>query len=109
MQPDGTTFFHSTHAKTVCSRYEPFYEIARYPIQISRPVDGKYVWISGVDETILDYFVHRTREQLTLPENGWDILSEQGHIDLQLVREMHPQFYALFMSGNVNFPGGGRG
>jgi HEPN domain-containing protein len=103
LQSPAGTFTQEEYVETVCLRYEPFYEMARYPAQMSRPEEGKYVWASGVDEQILDYFVHRMRESLVIPSGDWDILSKQGHYDLELVRNMHPQFYALFESGNMNF------
>ena len=97
------SFFDSPHAEAICRRYDPFYEIARYPVQISRPVDGKYVWMSGMDEQFLDYFVYRMRKILEVQPGSWDILGSQGHEDLHLVKELHPDFYRLFTTNNLNF------
>lgn len=100
---ESASFLHSQQAETICRKYDPFYEIARYPAQISRPMDGKYVWVSGMDEQFLDYFVYRMRILLEMPTDGWDILSPKGHQGLQLVSELHPEFYRLFTNNNLNF------
>jgi HEPN domain-containing protein len=97
------SFLASEYAEAICLKYEPFYEIARYPAQISRPRNGMYAWLSGVDEQILDYFVYQMRRELPLPDNSWDILSPRGHMDLQLVQEHHPDLYRRFTDGNLNF------
>jgi HEPN domain-containing protein len=103
-QTCGTgSFLASEYAEAICLKYEPFYEIARYPAQIARPKNGMYAWFSGIDEQILDYFVHRMRQELPLPDNSWDILSARGHMDLQLVQEHHPDLYRRFTDGNLNF------
>jgi HEPN domain-containing protein len=100
---ESASFFHSPHAEVICRKYDPFYEVARYPAQISRPVGGKYVWVSGMDEQFLDYFVYRMRKLLEMQPGGWDILGSQGHEDLHLVHELRPDFYRLFTTNNLNF------
>ncbi len=40
---NSDSFLHSDDAETICEKFEPFYEIGRYPVQITRPKDGKYV------------------------------------------------------------------
>jgi HEPN domain-containing protein len=101
--PSENGFLQSDLAETVCLRYEPFYELARYPVRVHRQTEEAWFWFSGEDEQILDYFVHRMRELLVLPPGHWDILSNQGHFHLQLVHEMCPQLHALFVKGNLNF------
>lgn len=100
--PDSGSFLHSDDVETICEKFEPFYEIARYPVQITRPKDGKYVIMPSVELAVLDYFVLQMRRILILPSGGWDLLSEMGHIELQIVKELHPEFYAIFKKGNVN-------
>ena len=100
---DVGSFFRSTHAATICKMYEPFYEMARYPVQIKRPVDGKYMWMSGKDEKTLDYFVYKMRRILPMPSRGWDILTAEGHNELMLVKVERADFYRLFTDGNLNF------
>ncbi len=100
---EGDSFFHSPYAEAICRKYDPFYEIARYPVQISRPVDGKCIWVSGIDELILDYFVYQMRKILQMHPDSWDILGSQGHQDLWLVKEHRPDFYRLFTTNNLNF------
>jgi len=99
---DTTSFIHSADAETICEKFGPFYEIGRYPVQITRPKDGKYVAMPKVDQLVLDYFVNRMRNLLTLPPGSWDLLSPQGHVDLHMVKELHPDFYAMFSEGNLN-------
>jgi len=103
---DLTEFIHTAHAETVCLRFEPFYEIARYPVRVSGPEDGKWFAGGGIDEKFLDYFVHQMRQTLALAPKSWDILSDQGHYYLHMVEELHPEFYSLFTNGNLNFRSG---
>lgn len=98
-----TEFIHAAHAETICLRFEPFYEIARYPVRVSGPEDGKWMAGGGIDEKFLDYFVYQMRQTLALPPNGWDILSDQGHYHVHMVKEFRPEFYSLFTIGNLNF------
>lgn len=99
--PTNTSFLHEADAETICLRFEPFYEIARYPAQISRP-EGGSMWASGVDEKFIDYFVYQMRQLLVLPAGSWDILSSLGHQDLEHVSALSAQAQALFTRDNLN-------
>jgi HEPN domain-containing protein len=96
-------FVVSGDIETICQKFEPFYELGRYPAQVTRPKDGKYLAIPSVDLHVLDYFVHEMRALLPLDPKDWDIFGTLGHIDLEHVRELHPDFYSIFASGNINF------
>ncbi len=100
--PDSESFLRSDDAETICEKFEPFYEIGRYPVQVTRPKDGKYVVMPSVELAVLDYFVFQIRRVLVLPPRSWDLLSEMGHIELQVVKELRPEFYAIFQEGNIN-------
>lgn len=100
--PDSGSFIHSEDIETICEKFEPFYEIARYPVQITRPKDCKYIVMPSVELAVLDYFVLQMRRILILPPGSWDLLSEEGHIELQMVKELRPEFYAIFKEGNIN-------
>ncbi len=39
---------------------------------------------------------------MPLLHDGWDIL-KQGHMDLEIVKELRPSFYSIFTDGNLNF------
>jgi len=97
--PDQSSFLHTDNAETICQIFDPFYETPRYPAQITRPKDGKYVMFSG-EEAVMDYFVLRMREILVLPAGSWDILTSQGNFSLWPCNELHPTFYALFTRQN---------
>jgi HEPN domain-containing protein len=100
---DPDEFLNSEYAETICIKYEPFYELARYPVQNSRPKGGQYIWMSGEDEKILDYFVYRMRQLLPLVGKGWDILTAQGHYHLDITKDMHPSLWEQFQRDNLNF------
>jgi HEPN domain-containing protein len=103
VEKNSTGFVHSIHAETICLRFDPFYEIARYPVQISRPKDGKWLWVSGSDEKFLDYFVHRMRKSLPPDTGARDLLTNGEHFYLDLVREHHPLLFKIFKNNNLNF------
>ena len=99
---DTNGFLHSDYSEAICRRYDPFYEVARYPAQQTRPKDGIYAVASSIDGQFIDYFVYRMREIMPLPQDGWDIL-KQGHMELEIVKELRPSFYSIFTDGNLNF------
>ena len=101
--PESTGFVHSAHVETICMRFDPFYEIARYPVQISRPKDGKWLWVSGTDEVFLDYFVHEIRTSLPPRTDPRDLLSDGSHIYLDQVHQDQPWLFELFKKNNLNF------
>lgn len=99
---DAGSFLHSEDAETICEKFEPFYEIGRYPVQITRPKDGKYIFMSDVEIAVLDYFILEMRRILVLPPGSWDVFGELGHFDLDIVRDIRPDFYSIFEEGNAN-------
>ena len=98
---DGSSFFHSEEAETACLIFEPFYEIARYPVQITRPRDGKYIWISGIDEQILDYFSYQVRQLMQISEEEWHAYFKSR--ELYMAHEYNPDFHRIFTCNNLNF------
>ncbi len=96
------TFLASEDAETICKKFEPFYEIGRYPVQISRPKGGMYVAMPSADLLVLDYFVYEMRKLLPLGAKDWDILGPQGHYELSHVKDVRPEFYSMFMKDNLN-------
>jgi HEPN domain-containing protein len=96
------TFIHEKRASIIVAKYEPFYELARYPVQRSRPKGG-YALIVPDDIFLLDYFVLRMREMLSIPTNTWDILSD-GHFNLEMCKDNNPALYNLLFWNNINFP-----
>ena len=103
LQPNQTAFVQSDLAEIICLRFEPFYELPRYPTRSTSPQSGAWFWFQREDEQTLDYFVHRMRELLVIPPGEWDILSTQGNFFLQLVHQLSPQLDALFVKDNLNF------
>lgn len=99
----GDLFIFSDQALVVSERYNPFYELARYPIHSIRP-DGGYSIVFPLDLVVLDYFVYRMREIMPSSGKSWDIFVD-GHHDLFLCQKQHPDFYSLLLKGNLNFGG----
>lgn len=94
-------FIHNDNITIIISKYEPFYELARYPVQRQLPKAG-YAFIIPNDIYILDYFVMKMREILVIPKNTWDILMD-GHHDLFRCKSLFPDFYNSFIEDNINF------
>jgi HEPN domain-containing protein len=95
-------FIASTHIEIIVQLFNPFNELARYPIQKRRPKDGQYALTHPTDIFNLDYFVYRMREILSIPTQTWDILRD-GLQDLQMCQEECPEFYSVFRIDNINF------
>jgi HEPN domain-containing protein len=100
---DLNSFLHSDYIEVIVGKFNPFYEFARYPVQISKPANGQYVMNSIFEVRMLDYFIHRIREVIKPPSGSWDILSDEGHYHLTLCKEMHRDFYQMFFQDNINF------
>ena len=94
-------FIQNDKISLVISKFEPFYELPRYPVQKKRPKDGLVFWFPD-DIYILDYFVMKMRELLTIPSNTWDIL-KKGHYRLNECKQEFPNFYNTFFFNNINF------
>jgi HEPN domain-containing protein len=100
--PYSDTFIHSDYISTIISKFEPFYEFARYPVQTQRP-KGSFAFFFPHDIYILDYFVMKMREILAIPSEAWNIFIK-GHIFLFQCQDSFPDFYNHFFSDNINFP-----
>ena len=98
-----TSFINGDHISIIIAMYEPFYELARYPVQKRRPKSG-YAIIIPSDIYILDYFVLKMREILAIPKHTRDILKD-GHYSLFLCQQNFPNFYNAFFDNNINFTG----
>ena len=100
---DSHLFIFSNRAKLIIDRFDPFYELARYPVQLrSRPKRGFFSYIFPLDISVLDYFVFRMREIFPKLLDGWDIFTT-GHYKLFQCQQHHPEFYSNFIKGNINF------
>jgi HEPN domain-containing protein len=95
------SFINGDSISIIIAKYEPFYEVARYPVQKQRPKSG-YAFLIPDDIFILDYFVMKMREVLSIPANTWDIL-KNGHYSLFQCQQLYPGFYGIFFSDNINF------
>ena len=98
---EADDFISSDRLSVIIAKYEPFYELARYPVQKKRPKSG-YAFIYPYDIYILDYFVLKMRQMLSIPDNTWDILKD-GHYKLEQSKRNTPDFYKLIFANNINF------
>jgi len=98
--PESDKFIYSNEMALILKMYAPFYEFARYPVHHQRPKNGHYIDFFPDNIYVLDYFVMRMRELLTVPNR--DIL-KNGHKDLYLCQRSFPNFYSLFYENNINF------
>jgi hypothetical protein len=94
-------FIHSDQAWVVAQRYDPFYELARYPVTTVAPQGGWAIFYP-FDLQVLDYFVLRMRQLLSIPATTWDIMRD-GHFYLENCRRNAPDFYSYLHMGNINF------
>ncbi|MBW3636064.1 MAG: HEPN domain-containing protein [Armatimonadetes bacterium] len=100
---DSDSFLSSDHCETIALRYNPFNELARYPIQKTRPQGGIFGVFKPYDIYILDYFVFRMKEIMPLPTDNWNILEPEGHQYLQFCAVNHPEILERFQQDNINF------
>jgi hypothetical protein len=95
-------FIHSKQLFTIVSKYNPFEEYARYPVQHERPGDiFVFNYPNGI--YMLDYFVFSMRQIIRTPEGERDIFID-GHQYLDNCRVEYPDFYIEFIDKNINFP-----
>ena len=99
-------FIGSDEAEAIACRFEPFNELARYPVQRVYP-DGGYATVLPDDVKILDYFVYRMTPLVPVPANTWDLFRVggpgEGHYRLHQCQAQFPEFYALVKQDNLNF------
>lgn len=95
-------FINSSYVEVIVQKFNPFNEVARYPVWRTRPKERKYMFLYPLDIYVLDYFVYRMKEDLPDPKNAWDIFGE-GHFRLQACQEHSPGFYDKFKEDNINF------
>lgn len=93
-------FFQDDRILIIISIFEPFNELARYPVQKRRPKEPLFFMFPD-DIYMLDYFVFKMRELLTIPSNTWDIL-KKGHYHLHQCKLLFPEFYEYFFKDNIN-------
>ena len=97
----GESFITSDNLSIIITKYEPFYELPRYPAQKQLPEKG-YSFLIPDDIYILDYFVMRMRQILPVPTNASDIF-RATHFELHLCQQNCPNFYSTFLANNINF------
>lgn len=104
VKPD---FIHSRYIGVITRRFEPYYEIGRYPVQTIRPKAGTQAFFHPDDIFVLDYFVYQMRHILTVPQNTWDMFRQvKDAATFQLASCAHtfPEFYNIVKWNNINFP-----
>ncbi len=94
-------FLHSSRISTICHRFNPFYEIPRYPAGNFIPNTGPG-FLFPTDIYPLDLFVFEMRNILPLPETHSDIFKDY-HFDLHQCFENFPDWVETFKYDNINF------
>ena len=100
-------FIHSRYIEVITRRFEPYYQIGRYPVQTIRPKSGTQSFLYPDDIFVLDYFVYQMRRILTIPQNTWDMFRQgkgAGLMELVSCMREFPDFYNLVKWNNINFP-----
>ena len=95
------SFLASDAAETIAQVFDPFNEIARYPVHRTGPKGRAWTLFYPDDMYILDYFVFRMRELLPVPENQ-STLFRSRHGVLGGLRKEHPEVFALIWRKNIN-------
>lgn len=101
LSSDPLSFINSVYADVIIQKFDPFNEVARYPVQNVRPKDG-YGFFYPLDIYMLDYFVFQMRKVLSVPKTTWDIFDE-GLQNLQMCMRHCPEFYNRLKENNINF------
>lgn len=99
---DTSSFIHSEFLDVIVQRFNPFNEIARYPVQIMKTKTDTYGFVFPRDIYVLDYFIYKMREILPLPNNVRDVLKD-SLMELEFCKKEFPEFYEKFKENNINF------
>lgn len=97
------SFLRSNQIKTICDRFNPFYELPRYPVHHARPKDGLFGFLMPDDIYLLDYFVLKMREIMPLPKGTWDVLDKGIPYEASMIENISPELIEAFKNENVNF------
>lgn len=100
-----TSFLHSARANTIVCRFDPFYELPRYPVQKHRPKGGSYAYLMPDDIYPLDYFIKKMREEMPLPQGVWDIFKQDLPFGTSLFKGQlgSDELINMFKANNINF------
>ena len=99
---NGSPFINSNYLEIIVQRFDPFNEVARYPVHKTRPSGNSWVSVYPDDMYILDYFIYKMREIIQLPANHSDLFLT-GHHQLAYFESLHPDFYRKVTANNINF------
>lgn len=100
-------FIDTKYVALIVRRFDPYYEVGRYPVQHVRPKAGTQSFLHPDDIFVLDYFVYQMRRMLTVPDNTWDMFAQgkdAGHYQLVSCMHSFPDFYNTLKWNNINFP-----
>lgn len=96
------SFLHTKRAELIITRFDPFYELPRYPVSRRGIKGGSYVYLQPDDIYPLDYFIFRIRKEMPLPTGNWDILGDgRPYGAASLARE--DPLVEYFKFNNINY------
>ena len=97
-------FIDSPYIEIIVQKFDPYNEVARYPVQRTRPEFLKG-WFSVFPEDmhILDYFIYKMREVIQLPDSNLDLFKSGVHIQCPRLREDFPYVWGKLTEENINF------
>jgi HEPN domain-containing protein len=102
LEATAPPFITSDFLKIIVQRFDPFNELARYPVQRTRPEGMSWGGIFPDDMNILDYFFFKMREIVPIPINHSSLFKD-GHYQLGRFENKYPEIYEFIKKDNINF------
>lgn len=95
------SFLKTKRAEIIIKRFDPFYEVPRYPF-VRRGTGGGYTMTHPDDVYPLDYFIYRMRKEMPMPSGVWDLLSDGRPYHASML-DKNDELVAYFKLKNINF------
>ncbi len=101
--PESDSILRSPRIEVIIDKYEPYYELPRYPVYRRGPSQGgaKHMCLYPDDIYVLDYFVMQMRQLIPYPDKMFDVLKERQLLDLAAFSKPS-NLSDLFIYNNIN-------
>lgn len=100
------TFFHSDECLAIIRFFNPFNEIPRYPVQMTRHQTKGYAFLYPDSIFFLDHFVKEFRDFCPVPAGRWNLIAEGVPFQMAIAKSsnsLDQRIIELFRIENVNF------